>query len=76
VRIGLNAGEPVGEGSEMFGGAVQKVARVCIAAVQEEILVTPVIRALVEGKGFEFHDRGDYTLKGFTEPVRLYAVKC
>jgi class 3 adenylate cyclase len=75
VRIGLNAGEPIGEGGEMFGAAVQKAARVCAAASPEEILVTPVVRALVEGKGFEFEDRGEHPLKGFADPVVLYAVK-
>jgi class 3 adenylate cyclase len=75
VRIGLNAGEPMGEGGELFGAAVQKVARVCAATGAEEILVTPVVRALVEGKGFVFDDRGEHTLKGFGDPVVLHAVR-
>ena len=75
VRIGLNVGEPIGDGSEMFGAAVQKVARVCAAAGADEILVTPVVQALVEGKGFDFDDRGCRALKGFAEPVRLHALR-
>ena len=74
VRIGLNAGEPIGDRSEMFGAAVNKVARVCAAASGREILVTPVVQALVEGKGFVFEDRGEHRLKGFADPVRLHAV--
>jgi class 3 adenylate cyclase len=29
---------------------------------------------LVRGKGFLFADRGETTLRGFDEPVRLYEV--
>lgn len=74
VRIGINAGEPLEGAKEMFGAAVQKAARVCAAAGPDEVLVTPVVRALVEGKGLTFEDRGDHPLKGFAEPVRLYAL--
>jgi len=74
VRIGINAGEPLEGGGEMFGAAVNKAARVCAAAGPDQILVTPVVHALVEGKGFSFTDRGEHTLKGFAEPVRLYAL--
>jgi class 3 adenylate cyclase/alpha-beta hydrolase superfamily lysophospholipase len=78
VRVGLNAGEPLpraGEGDKVFGTAVQKTARVCAAAGPAEVLVAPVIRALVEGKGFTFEDRGEHDLKGFAEPIRLYALQ-
>lgn len=74
VRIGINAGEPLEGTGEMFT-PVQKVARVCAAASSGEVLVTPVVRALVEGKGFTFDDRGEHELKGFAEPVRLYALE-
>lgn len=74
VRIGINAGEPLEGRGEMFGTAVQKAARVCAAASADEIFVTPVVRALVEGKGFTFADHGEQSLKGFAEPVRLYAL--
>ena len=74
VRVGINAGEPLEGSGEMFGAAVQKAARVCAAAAADEVLVTPVVRALVEGKGFSFDDRGEQALKGFAEPVRLYAL--
>jgi len=75
VRIGLNAGEPLPrEGDHVFGSAVQKAARVCAAAGPREVFVAPVVRALVEGKRFEFEDRGEHHLKGFAEPIHLYAL--
>jgi adenylate cyclase len=75
VRIGLNAGEPVAEEGDLFGTAVIEAARIAAAAKGGEILVSNVVRELAKGKEFVFADRGDVTLKGFEEPVRLYEVK-
>jgi class 3 adenylate cyclase len=75
VRIGLNAGEPVAEGDDLFGTAVQLARRVCDAGDPCDILVTNVVRELCAGKSFVFADRGVADLKGFDEPVRLYAVR-
>jgi class 3 adenylate cyclase/pimeloyl-ACP methyl ester carboxylesterase len=75
VRIGMNAGEPVAEESDLFGTSVQLAARVCAEADGGEILVSNVVRELAAGKGFLFNDRGDHALKGFEDPVKLYEVK-
>jgi class 3 adenylate cyclase/pimeloyl-ACP methyl ester carboxylesterase len=74
VRVGLNAGEPVAEGSDLFGTSVQLARRVCDAAEPGAIVVTDVVRQLAAGKGFLFSDTGDVALKGFEEPVRLFTV--
>ncbi len=39
-----------------------------------QILVSNVVRELAMGKGFLFSDVGDFALKGFEDPVRLYEV--
>ena len=75
VRIGLNAGEPVAEESDLFGTAVQLARRICDQAEGGEILASDVVRQLVAGKGFLFSDRGDVVLRGFEDPVRLYEVR-
>jgi class 3 adenylate cyclase len=75
VRIGLNAGEPVAEGEDLFGTAVNVAARVADHAKGGEILVSDVVRQLVAGKGFLFSDRGDVALRGLEDPVRLYEVR-
>ena len=41
----------------------------------DEILVTNVVRELVEGKEYLFSDRGAADLKGFEEAVRLFEVR-
>jgi len=75
VRLGLCAGEPVEEHNDLFGASVQLAARICAHAGPDEVLVANVIRELCIGKGFSFEDRGDATLRGFDEPVRLHAVR-
>ncbi len=74
VRIGISAGEPVVEGHDFFGAAVQLARRVCDSAAAGQILVANVVRDLCAGKGFRFEDHGETVLKGFDEPVRLHEV--
>ncbi len=75
VRIGLNAGEPIAEEEDLFGTAVIEAARITAAGQGGEILVANVVRELAKGKDFLFADRGETSLKGFDEPVRLYEVR-
>ncbi len=75
VRIGLNAGEPVAEDDDLFGTVVQLASRLCGQAGADEIVVSDVVRQLVAGKDFLFEDRGQAALKGFDDPVRLFAVR-
>ena len=75
VRIGLNAGEPVAEDEDLFGTAVQLAARVCDKAEPGQILASNVVQELAAGKGFDFADQGEASLKGFDKPVRLHEVR-
>jgi class 3 adenylate cyclase len=74
VHIGVNAGEPVAEESDLFGTAVQLARRICDHAPSGQILASDVVRQLAAGKGFLFADIGEVVPKGFEEPVRLYEV--
>ncbi len=75
VRVGMNAGEPVAEDEDLFGTAVQLAARICAHAEPGQILAPIVVRELAAGKGFLFADRGETSLRGFEEPVRLFEVR-
>jgi class 3 adenylate cyclase len=75
VRIAISAGEPVTEDDDLFGTAVQLAARVCSTCEGGRILVSAAVRELCMGKGITFDDVGLAELKGFDEPVRLYAVR-
>src|SRR4029453_13321509 len=46
VRIGIAAGEPVAEGDDLFGAAVQLAARLSMRAGPGTILVSALVRAL------------------------------
>ncbi len=74
VRVGLNAGEPIEEDGDLFGWTVILASRVAAKAEAGEILASDVVRGLSSGKGFLFADRGEYVLKGFEEPIRVYEV--
>ena len=58
IRIGLNAGEPIVEGTDLFGASVQLARRICDRAEPGQVLVSDVIRQLVAGKGFAFEHLG------------------
>ena len=75
VRIGLNAGEPIAEDDDLFGTAVNEAARITATAAGGEILVSDVVRQLAKGKDFFFSDKGETSLKGFDEQVRLFEVR-
>jgi adenylate cyclase len=74
VRIGISAGEPVTEGEDLFGAAVQLARRICDHAEPGRIFVTSVVRDLCLGKKVHFEDRGEAVLRGFEEPVRVFEV--
>jgi class 3 adenylate cyclase len=75
IRIGLNAGEPIAEGNDLFGTSVQLARRICDRAEPGQVLVSNVVRQLVAGKGFAFEHLGAEIFKGFEEPVALYKVR-
>ena len=75
VRVGLNAGEPIEEAGDLHGSAVNLATRVCDEARGNEVLMSAAVRDLASGKGFRFSDRGRATLKGFSEPTRLFCLE-
>ncbi len=80
VRVGLNAGEPIAEDDpdgrgDLFGSAVNLAARICSRAEGGELLASEAVRQIVAGKGFLFSDLGESEMRGFEDPVRVYAVR-
>jgi class 3 adenylate cyclase len=74
IRVGLNAGEPIEEDGDLFGATVVLASRIAAQAHAGQILVPEPVRHLLAGKEFAFVDCGETMLKGFADPVRLYAV--
>lgn len=74
VRIGAAAGEPVDRDSDLFGATVQLASRLCSNAQPEQILVSNAVAELCLGKGVQFEELSEISMKGFDRPVRAQAV--
>lgn len=74
VRIGMNAGEPISDGGDVYGASVNAAARICAKASSGEILVSDVVRQLLTGSDVRLVHRGRLVLKGFRGRHSLYAV--
>ena len=72
VKIGINAGEPIIEGDDIFGTTVQVAARLAQNAVADQILVSTVVREISVGRDLEFASAGAREFKGVTEPVPVF----
>ena len=75
VRVGLNAGEPIEEEGDLFGSTVILASRIAAKAGAGEILIPEPLRHLLSVKSYVYADRGETTLKGFEDAVRLYEVR-
>ena len=75
LRIGINAGEPVTEGDDFFGAAVQLTKRICDLAEPDTVLTSGVIRGLCIGKEFQFQKIGLHNLKGFPSEFEIFKVE-
>ena len=75
IRIGINTGEAIVEGEDLFGAAVNAAQRIEAKAVGDQILVSEIVRGVVGAfKDIDFVDKGGFRLKGFPERWRLYEV--
>jgi class 3 adenylate cyclase/tetratricopeptide (TPR) repeat protein len=75
VRIGLNTGEVAWSKGQPSGEAVHAASRVCAAAAGGEVFVSDVTRQLAGTMpDVTFTNRGEFELKGFPEPWRLWSL--
>lgn len=74
VRIGIAAGEPVTDGHDLFGSAVNLAARLSSRSAPRSILVSDVVRELASEAGYRFGQARSVRLKGFDAPVRASEV--
>ncbi len=75
-RIGVNLGDVMAEGENLFGDGVNIAARLEQLAVAGGINVSYDIYRQVEGKiDVAFDDLGEQRLKNVAKPVRVYSVR-
>jgi class 3 adenylate cyclase len=72
-RIGINVGDVVGEGSDIFGDGVNVAARIEAMAEPGSLCITGGVQDTVRGKiEAATEDLGERTLKNLERPVRLW----
>ncbi len=73
LRIGLNLGDIVIDGGDIFGDGVNVAARLEAQAPAGGVLISDAVHAQVRGKvDMEFIDAGELTLKNIAQPVRVW----
>jgi class 3 adenylate cyclase len=76
LHLGLHAGDVIREENNVYGGAVNIAARISGLSAPGELLVSDTVRGLARtSAGVSFEDRGEQSLKGVGEPVRVWAVR-
>ncbi len=76
LHLGLHAGDVIREENNVYGGAVNIAARISSLSVPGEVLVSETVRSLARtSAGVLFEDRGEQSLKGVGETVRVWAVQ-
>jgi adenylate cyclase len=76
LRIGINLGDVIGEGSDIFGEGVNIAARLEVLADPGGICVSGKVMEEVRGKtGMSFDDMGEQVLKNITAPVRAFRAR-
>ena len=75
LRIGLDAGEPIVEGDDLYGTPVIVASRLCEAAGAGEVLASEVVRQVAGRRVAELmRPSGAMRLKGLSEPVHVATV--
>src|SRR2546426_6526387 len=75
LHLGLHAGDVIREEGNVYGGAVNIASRISGLSAPGEVLVSETVRSLARtSAGVQFEDRGEQTLKGVGDAVRVWAV--
>jgi class 3 adenylate cyclase len=75
IRVGMHAGEAIVEDGDLFGKPVVLAARIASQARGGEILVSSLVREIVESRGdLVFGDSREVQLKGLAGAYTLHAV--
>src|SRR5712672_1133492 len=75
-RIGINLGDIIIDGTDIFGDGVNVAGRLEALAEPGGICVSRVVRDQVRDKlDFAFEDRGEQQVKNIARPVRVFDVR-
>src|SRR5215510_15046601 len=75
LRVGINLGDVVVDGDDLYGDGVNIAARLEEMAEPGTVYVSQTVRDHVRNKvGLTFEDLGEQTVKNIAEPLRVYRV--
>jgi len=75
-RIGINLGEVIVEGDDIYGDGVNVAARLQALADPGGVALSRTVHDQVAGKvPAEFDDLGEHTLKNIARPVHVFALR-
>jgi adenylate cyclase len=75
LRIGINLGDIIVDGDDIYGDGVNVAARLEALCDTGEVCVSAVVHDQVEGKiTATFEDLGEHTVKNIDKPIRVYRV--
>src|SRR5690242_1405187 len=75
-RIGVNLGDIIADGHDIFGDGVNVAARLEALAEPGGICVSRVVRDQIRDKlPYPFEDRGEQSVKNIVRSVRVYALR-
>src|SRR5215469_14143759 len=75
MRIGINLGDVIVEGGDVFGDGVNIAARVGALAKPGSVYVSEIVHNRIAGEvDFDFEDLGPQDLKNIARPIRVYRM--
>jgi adenylate cyclase len=75
-RIGINLGDVIAEGDDIFGDGVNVAARLEALAESGGVLISNTVHEHVKDRlPFAFEDLGEQQVKNIARPVRVYRVR-
>ncbi|MFY0309887.1 adenylate/guanylate cyclase domain-containing protein [Leisingera sp. D0M16] len=74
-RVGINLGDIIFDGGDIYGSGVNVAARLeQTAGVGEVCISAAVYEQVRSSSGLQFEDLGEQSLKNISEPVRIYRL--
>src|SRR5712692_8903921 len=75
-RVGVNLGDIIAEGGDIFGDGVNVAARLEALAEPGGICISGTVRDHIRDKlPYAFEDTGEQSVKNIARPVRVYALR-
>src|SRR5262245_27963334 len=74
-RIGVNVGDVIVEGDDLFGDGVNMAARLQTLAPVGGVAISRTVRDYIDGKtAASFQDLGEHAVKSTQRPVHVFAI--